>query len=101
MLELIDIIRQVDLMPTYRTFYSSTKQYTFFPALMELSSKLTIYSDIKHILSDTRKLKQHPVSYNHHRLLKLDINNNMQADMVLGKELKVPRLDRQAAGRAH
>jgi hypothetical protein len=41
----------------YRTLHPNTKEYAFFSALIELSSKLTTYSDSKQVSTDTRQLK--------------------------------------------
>lgn len=41
----------------YRTSHPDTKEYAFFPALIELSSKISTYSDSKQVSTDTRQLK--------------------------------------------
>jgi hypothetical protein len=58
----INIINKVDLTYTYTTFHSSTNNISS-QQLIELSPKLTTYTDTKQVSMDIRKLKLHPASY--------------------------------------
>jgi exonuclease III len=60
MLELVDIIKRMDLKDIYRAFHPNTKEYTFFSGLMELFPKLATYSVTKQVLeTKTDKIENH------------------------------------------
>lgn len=58
MFSLTDIINQMYLSDIYRTFHQNAKEYTFFSTPHGTFSKIDqIYSNIKQVSTDTRKLK--------------------------------------------
>jgi hypothetical protein len=53
----------MDVIDIYRIFYQTATKYTSFQQSMELSPKQITYWIIKQTLTNTRKMKLLPVSY--------------------------------------
>jgi hypothetical protein len=74
-LELNDTKNQMDLTVIYRTFHTTTTQYTFFSASHENFSKIDHILGHKISLSKSKKIEIDPCILSDHNALKVELNN--------------------------
>jgi exonuclease III len=71
-----DIIKQIDLADTYRTFYPKTKGYTFFPAPHGTFSKIDHIIGHKTGLNRYKNIEIIPCILSDHHRQRMNFNNN-------------------------
>jgi exonuclease III len=74
--KLIQVMNQMDLIGTYRTFHPKTKEYTFFPANHGTFSKINHIIGHKTILNQYKKIKIIPCILSDHHDLRLVFNKS-------------------------
>jgi exonuclease III len=74
---LTEVMKQMDLINIYRTFYPKTKGYTFFSAPYGISSKINYIIGHKTGLNRYKDIEIIPCILSDHRGLRLIFNNNI------------------------
>jgi hypothetical protein len=74
---LIKVMKQMDLIDIYRTFYPKTKGYTFFSVPHGTSSKIDYIIGHKTVLHRYKNIEIFPCILSHHHRLRLIFNNNI------------------------
>jgi hypothetical protein len=74
---LMEVMKQMDLIYIYRTFYPKTKGYTFFSAPHGTSSKIDQIIGHKTGLNRYKNIENFPCILSAHHGLRLIINNNI------------------------
>jgi hypothetical protein len=74
---LIEVMKQMDLIDIYRTFYPKTKVYTFFSAPHGTSSKIDHIISLQTGLNRYKNIAIIPCILSDHHRLRLIINNNI------------------------
>jgi hypothetical protein len=74
---LTEVMKQMDLSDTYRTFYPKTKGYTFFSAPHGTSSKIDCIIGHKTGLNKYKHIKIIPCILSYHHRLRLIFNNRI------------------------
>ena len=77
-MKLINVMNQMDLTDTYRTFFQSMEQYTFFSASHRTFSKVEHVVCHKGSLNRYKKIEMIPYIFSEHYGKKLNFNNRIK-----------------------